>query len=58
MRLTAPTIYTFIISLVLMGLAVATRYFGVEVPVIQSDNFAWLLGGYGVLVLGNVVRGL
>lgn len=59
MRLSPPTIPVFIISVVLAGLVVAVRYFGVSgIPWVGSHVFETLLIAYAVLLLGNIFRGL
>ncbi len=56
----APSYATFIISVVLVALVIAAKYFGIDVPVltkiIKSSMFEVLLVAYGLLFLGVVVR--
>ena len=60
MRLTAPRLVTFVISLVLIGLAVASLYF--RIPTIgrfvASYRTEFLIGAYAVLALGVLSRRL
>jgi hypothetical protein len=58
LRLTPPTITTFIISVILAGVAVAGQY----VPSISNAvpiNLFWLaVIAYIVLFFGNIIRGI
>lgn len=59
MRLSAPTLPVFLISIALAGLVVAVKYFGVGgIPYIGGRLFETLLGAYAVLLAGNLFRGL
>ncbi len=59
MRLSAPTLPVFLISIVLAGLVVAIKYFGVGgIPYISGHLFETLLGAYVILLIGNLFRGL
>lgn len=62
MRLNAPTVPVFMISFVLVLAVVAVRYFGADIPIagsiISGGLFEVLLAAYGILFLGNVLRGL
>lgn len=59
-RLTPPRLVTFLISAVLIGLAVASLY--VRIPMIGtfvvSHRTAFFVAAYVVLALGVVSRGL
>jgi hypothetical protein len=56
--LTPPTRLTFILSVVLVILALLVRYAHVSVPVVSAHVFETLLIGYLVLLVGNLFRGL
>ena len=56
--LTPPTKLTFIVSVVLVILALLVRYAHVSVPVVSAHVFETLLIGYLVLLVGNLFRGL
>lgn len=59
MRLSAPTLPIFLISVVLACLVIAIKYFGVGgIPYISGHLFETLLGAYVVLLVGNLFRGL
>ena len=58
MRLTPPSMVVFLISFILAVAVVATKYFGVTVPVVQGNLFGALLFSYVLLVLGTLVRGM
>ena len=54
--LTPPTRLTFILSVVLVILALLVRYAHVSVPVVSAHVFETLLIGYLVLLVGNLFR--
>jgi len=56
--LTPPTRLTFILSVVLVILALLVRYAHLSVPVVSAQVFETLLIGYLVLLVGNLFRGL
>jgi hypothetical protein len=56
--LTPPTKVVFVISVVLAFLAVIVWLGLVRVPVVQAHLFATLLIAYGLLLAGNLVRGM
>ena len=59
MRLNPPTMLVFLISLVLAGLAVATKLGFLHVPRYLPHQEYWLaIVAYMVLMVGNLVRGL
>ena len=62
MRLTAPSFPIFLISLVLVVLVIAAKYFGLSVPVVspivKKSMFEALLVAYGLLFVGVVFRRL
>lgn len=59
-RLSAPKAVTFLISLLLVGLAVATLF--VHVPVVGAEvaahRFWVVVAGYALLAAGCLMRGL
>ena len=55
---TPPTRLTFIVSVVLVILALLVRYAHVSIPVVSAHVFETLLIGYLVLLVGNLFRGL
>lgn len=59
MRLNPPTVFIFLISLVMVGLAVISKMGFVDIPEQVPNQAFWLsIFGYIVLMLGNLVRGL
>ena len=56
--LTPPTRLTFILSVVLVILALLVRYAHVSIPLVSAHVFETLLIGYLVLLAGNLLRGL
>lgn len=60
MRLTAPRLVTFVVSLVLIGLAIASLY--LRIPTIgrfvATHRTEFLIGAYAVLALGVLSRRL
>lgn len=58
MGLKAPSIITFMISVVLTVVVLMSSFFGAEIPGLK-DNEQWaLLLSYGILMLGCLVKGL
>jgi hypothetical protein len=61
MRLNPPSIYVFLISLLLAGLALISKFgaIGINVPRYLPHQEYWLaMVAYIVLMVGNLVRGL
>lgn len=59
MRLSPPTLLVFTLSVILAGLVIAVKYFGVAgIPYVGRYQFETLLAAYVLLLLGNLVRGL
>jgi hypothetical protein len=62
MRLTPPSFAIFLISVIMVALVIATKYFGVDVPVltqiVKKSFFEVLLVAYGLLFIGVVFRRL
>lgn len=56
--LTPPTKLTFILSVILVILALLVRYAHVSIPVVGAHVFETLLIGYLVLLAGNLFRGI
>ena len=56
--LTPPTRLTFIVSVILVILALLVRYANVSIPLVNAHVFETLLIGYLVLLIGNLFRGL
>ena len=56
--LTPPTRLTFIVSVILVILALLVRYAHVSIPFLNTHVFETLLIGYLVLRIGNLFRGL
>lgn len=62
MRLTAPSLAIFLISVIMVSLVIATKYFGIDVPVltqiVKKSMFEVLLVAYALLFVGVVLRRL
>ncbi|MEZ5908034.1 MAG: hypothetical protein R3D31_04460 [Hyphomicrobiaceae bacterium] len=59
MRLNSPSIFVFLISLVLAGLALVSRLGFVHIPIYLPHQEYWLaMSAYLVLMVGTLVRGL
>ncbi len=62
MKLTAPTFPIFLISLIMVILVIASKYFGVSIPVltpiVNKSMFEVLLVAYALLFVGVVFRRL
>ncbi len=59
MRLNPPTVFIFLISLVLAVAAVASHQGLVSLPSVLAAQDFWLaVSSYVVLAIGNLVRGL
>jgi hypothetical protein len=61
MRLNPPSIFVFLISLLLAGLALISKFgaIGINVPRYLPHQEYWLaMVAYIVLMVGNLVRGL
>ena len=56
--LTPPTRLTFMVSVILVILALLVRYRHVSIPVVSAHVFETLLIGYLVLLVGNLFSGL
>ena len=58
MRLNPPTIFVFLISLILVGVALASKLVLALPEYFPHQQFWLVVAGYVVLVLGNLIRGL
>ncbi|MDA7949515.1 MAG: hypothetical protein MPJ78_18820 [Hyphomicrobiaceae bacterium] len=62
MNLSAPSFPIFLISVILVALVVAAKYFGINVPVlspiVNKSMFEVLLVAYALLLAGVVFRRL
>lgn len=59
MRLSAPTVLIFLISLIFAGIAVVGKLGFVPVPhMIPNQDFWLAVFAYLILMCGNVVKGL
>jgi uncharacterized membrane protein YecN with MAPEG domain len=59
MRLNPPTIFIFLISLILAVAAVAGHQGLVDIPSVVAAQDFWLaVAAYVLLAIGNLVRGL
>jgi len=55
MDLTAPTRRAFWLSVVVIGLGVLGVF--IEIPFVSDNPYWFMVGGYGILFLGNVLKG-
>jgi hypothetical protein len=58
MGLKAPSIITFMLSVILTVIVLTSMFFGAEVPGLKGNESWVLLGSYAILMLGCMVRGL
>ncbi|MEO1199269.1 MAG: hypothetical protein AAFX39_08545 [Pseudomonadota bacterium] len=58
MRLSAPTLPIFVISLVLAVLALIQTLGVVSIPVVAGNAIWFALAGYVVLAIGNLLKGV
>ena len=58
MGLKAPSILTFMISVIMVVVIIITKFFGASIPVISGNEFYVLLLAHVILVLGCVLRAL
>lgn len=58
MSIGRPSKVVFLISLALLLASVAVRYGGVDIPFVNRHVYEVLLGGFVLLVLGNLLKGL
>ncbi len=62
MNLTPPSLPVFLISVIMVALVIAAKYFGTNIPVltpiVKKSMFEVLLVAYGLLFIGVVFRRL
>jgi hypothetical protein len=58
MVLKSPGIITFILSIVLTVLVLVAKFFGAQIPLMQGNEFWFLLLAHVILLLGCIMRGL
>ncbi len=58
MGLKAPGILSFMVSVILVVVAIISKSFGAAIPVISGHEFPVLLLAHVILVLGCLLRGL
>lgn len=58
MGLKAPSILTFMLSVILVVVAIVARFFGATIPFISGHEFYVLLFAQMLLVLGCMLRGM
>lgn len=56
--LKAPSIITFMLSVVLAVIVLMSTFFGAEIPGLKGNELWALLTSYIILMLGCMVRGL
>ena len=56
MNLSAPTTRVFWLSVVVIGLGTLGVF--TEIPFVSDNPYWFMVGGYGLLFLGNVMKGL
>lgn len=58
MGLKAPSIVTFMLSVILAVIVLMSQYFGAKIPGLEGNEMWALLLSYAVLMLGCMVKGL
>ena len=58
MGLKAPSIITFMLSVILAVIVLMSEYFGAEIPGLKGNELWALLASYAVLMFGCMVPGL
>lgn len=58
MGLKAPSIITFMVSVILAVIVLMSVFFNAEIPGLKGNELWALLTSYAVLMLGCMVRGL
>ncbi|MGE5512887.1 MAG: hypothetical protein ACM31O_16735 [Bacteroidota bacterium] len=58
MALKAPGILTFMLSVILAVCVLIVRFFGASIPLVNGNEFWFLLLAHIILVLGCIMRGL
>lgn len=58
MGLTAPGIMTFMASVIITVIAMISKFFGAQIPLIQGHEFWAILVAQVILVFGCLIRSL
>jgi hypothetical protein len=58
MGLKAPSIITFMVSVIVAVVVLMSYFFSAEIPGLKGNELWALLGSYAILMLGCMVRGL
>ena len=58
MGLTAPGIFTFMTSVILTVIALISKFFGAQIPLIQGHEFSAILVAQVILISGCLIRSL
>jgi len=58
MKLGAPTLVVFLISVIISASVVAVKYLGIAIPYLADNTFEALLIAYVLLLMGNLLPGL
>ncbi len=58
MGLKAPSIITFMLSVILAVVVLTSTFFGADIPGLKGNELWALLMSYAILMLGCMVRGL
>jgi hypothetical protein len=58
MGLKAPSILTFMLSVILTVVVMITMFFGAQIPLLNGNEFWALLVAQLLLIIGCMVRGL
>jgi hypothetical protein len=56
--LKAPSIITFMLSVIIAVVVLTSHFFGAEIPGLKGNELWALLTSYTILMLGCMVRGL
>lgn len=57
MKTTGPSFGVLLISVILFLLVIASRYFGISIPVISGNTFEMMIIAYVVLLIGVLIPG-
>ncbi|WP_155943670.1 hypothetical protein [Pseudovibrio exalbescens] len=58
MRLSAPSFIVFLLAFALGVMALLSAVGGIYIPVITGNTFWAMTGGWGLLVLGSIFKGV
>lgn len=58
MALKAPGILTYMLSVILAVCVLVVRFFSASIPLVNGNEFWFLLLSYIILMLGCIMRGL